>query len=182
MSERCSSLFFSAMLQLQDQAVEAFHLWAKPLGMLAQDISASLSVLLWLLGLHHSEQSTATRAMIVLDHNTAISVTDALIHAGFQCRGFSGSIERIYGGVNLEQVQPFERKYLDLLINNALGFKHQEEATCWSCHRAGALLVCSRCRSASYCAVVCQRRDWPQHKGICKRTKAAAEARATAQN
>ncbi|KAH8094506.1 hypothetical protein BXZ70DRAFT_361519 [Cristinia sonorae] len=37
----------------------------------------------------------------------------------------------------------------------------------------GALLVCSRCRSARYCRPPrnCQTRDWPRHKTECKNTR-----------
>ena len=97
---------------------------------------------------------------------------DALIHAGFQCRGFSGSLERLYHGVNLDKVKPLEKKYFEQLLNNALGFPHADVMSCWTCKKTGALLVCSRCKDASYCSQTCQRADWKGHKKVCSRAKA----------
>ena len=30
------------------------------------------------------------------------------------------------------------------------------------------LQVCTRCYSATYCGLACQRAHWPTHKGVCK--------------
>jgi len=39
---------------------------------------------------------------------------------------------------------------------------------CSSCGKAsGALKRCSRCKSAAYCSVECQKRAWRQHKLVC---------------
>lgn len=32
----------------------------------------------------------------------------------------------------------------------------------------GELKRCSRCRSASYCSVECQRADWQLHRQVCR--------------
>jgi len=51
------------------------------------------------------------------------------------------------------------------------------------CHFCGekataykALKTCSRCKDAYYCDAACQRKDWPNHKSVCRRT-ADAEKR-----
>lgn len=30
---------------------------------------------------------------------------------------------------------------------------------------------CSRCRATNYCSVACQKKDWPEHKNICKKSQ-----------
>ncbi|CAG8949137.1 hypothetical protein HYFRA_00004759 [Hymenoscyphus fraxineus] len=47
--------------------------------------------------------------------------------------------------------------------------QHQK---CTICNSSGAKL-CSSCRSASYCSPVCQKKDWPLHKTLCKSLKSA---------
>ncbi|CAM9624329.1 unnamed protein product, partial [Phaeothamnion confervicola] len=32
-------------------------------------------------------------------------------------------------------------------------------------------MVCTGCRSVSYCSRVCQIRHWPKHKVVCKKTR-----------
>jgi hypothetical protein len=39
---------------------------------------------------------------------------------------------------------------------------------CGHCKREGAILRCSRCKSAFYCDRACQQRHWPAHKPSCK--------------
>ena len=43
---------------------------------------------------------------------------------------------------------------------------HSDLSTCRLCSNAGGKL-CSKCKSVSYCSVVCQKKDWPRHKGKC---------------
>lgn len=39
---------------------------------------------------------------------------------------------------------------------------------CRYCHLDQAMERCSACKVAHYCTVECQRKDWPEHKKICK--------------
>lgn len=44
---------------------------------------------------------------------------------------------------------------------------HRGDA-CWQCGSGGdTLLRCSKCHTALYCDAICQRLDWPAHKGAC---------------
>ena len=50
--------------------------------------------------------------------------------------------------------------------------RQQQMYICTHCATAkrrvtGKLLQCGRCRAAWYCDKQCQRKDWPEHKGIC---------------
>lgn len=38
---------------------------------------------------------------------------------------------------------------------------------CYGCQTPSVVNRCSRCKKATYCDEVCQRRDWPRHKAIC---------------
>ena len=44
---------------------------------------------------------------------------------------------------------------------------------CLSCRKEGKLLLCGRCKQASYCSAVCQKKHWSQHKKACKKPDAA---------
>jgi hypothetical protein len=44
---------------------------------------------------------------------------------------------------------------------------------CHGCHRNASpdeprFKVCAGCRSLRYCSLECQRKDWAEHKGLCK--------------
>lgn len=41
---------------------------------------------------------------------------------------------------------------------------------CNNCRKVGANLTCSRCKTAHYCSVECQKSNWNNHKIICKNT------------
>lgn len=48
-----------------------------------------------------------------------------------------------------------------------------EEKICLTCKARGGvengqLLICTRCRKATYCSKSCQKKDWKQHKIICR--------------
>ncbi|KAG8723303.1 hypothetical protein FRC09_003904 [Ceratobasidium sp. 395] len=49
------------------------------------------------------------------------------------------------------------------------GAKKTNES-CWLCGSPGKpnLSACSRCKQARYCSSLCQRQDWPAHKGACR--------------
>jgi hypothetical protein len=40
---------------------------------------------------------------------------------------------------------------------------------------AGKLLACGRCREVEYCSLACQKKDWPQHKLVCRRVDKTRE-------
>ncbi|KAJ3303167.1 hypothetical protein HDV03_004155 [Kappamyces sp. JEL0829] len=43
------------------------------------------------------------------------------------------------------------------------------DSVCYTCDsRLAAPLQCSACKSAAYCGVVCQRKDWKRHKMDCR--------------
>lgn len=42
---------------------------------------------------------------------------------------------------------------------------------CLNCFKVGTLLACSRCKAAFYCCTACQKKDWPEHKKVCKACK-----------
>ena len=46
---------------------------------------------------------------------------------------------------------------------------------CQSCHRIpdNKLKRCSRCKASVYCNIICQQRDWKQHKVHCKKAMCA---------
>ena len=47
---------------------------------------------------------------------------------------------------------------------------HHENVTCTGCREVATnLKKCSTCFLASYCSRECQRKDWSQHKMICKK-------------
>lgn len=51
---------------------------------------------------------------------------------------------------------------------NKKGNMLTEYVYCNNCSAVGPTLsVCGRCKTVSYCGVVCQRADWPRHKKIC---------------
>ena len=88
-----------------------------------------------------------------------------------------GSLERLFPGVNLEELKPLEKRYFDNLMAAALNFTHEDVMSCWSCKKSGAVLICSRCRQANYCCAACQKKDWPAHKRVCtKRVEAVTVA------
>mmetsp|Transcript_24202 Transcript_24202/g.78243 ORF Transcript_24202/g.78243 Transcript_24202/m.78243 type:complete len:231 (-) Transcript_24202:96-788(-) len=41
--------------------------------------------------------------------------------------------------------------------------------------KAGKLLACGRCREVEYCSLACQKKDWPQHKRVCRKVDKARE-------
>jgi hypothetical protein len=43
------------------------------------------------------------------------------------------------------------------------------EDVCRGCNKEfDTLLACARCKGVRYCGAACQKKDWPQHKGVCK--------------
>eukprot|EP01083_Nonionella_stella_P112031 329069_1 len=48
-------------------------------------------------------------------------------------------------------------------------------ASCATCHKAGATSRCTACKCTYYCSRDCQRKDWKQHKRICKMLKEEEE-------
>ncbi len=59
------------------------------------------------------------------------------------------------------------------LVNLVKPFKHIEKHECHSCNklRIQKLKLCTRCRKARYCDEECQRKNWKEHKKICKSYK-----------
>lgn len=49
----------------------------------------------------------------------------------------------------------------------------QDRVECANCGETNNLLKCSRCHSAHFCGVACQRQYWPFHKAACKRNEFA---------
>jgi hypothetical protein len=46
---------------------------------------------------------------------------------------------------------------------------NQKTSKCASCGTSGMKLFrCTKCRVATYCSSACQKKDWPQHKKMCK--------------
>eukprot|EP01083_Nonionella_stella_P157575 511704_1 len=44
-------------------------------------------------------------------------------------------------------------------------------SSCAKCNKTGATAVCGACKCTYYCSRDCQRKDWKQHKKICKMIK-----------
>ena len=38
-----------------------------------------------------------------------------------------------------------------------------------SCENSGKLQACNQCKQRQYCGRGCQRKDWPEHKKVCKK-------------
>lgn len=51
-----------------------------------------------------------------------------------------------------------------------------DEKVCAACGKEGDLKRCSKCKSAGYCGVDCQKRDWKLHKKFCAQLAAEKEA------
>ena len=52
---------------------------------------------------------------------------------------------------------------------------------CGYCSIVGVKLsLCSRCHSISYCDTVCQRKNWPDHKSLCKKAEPVSTTQVTA--
>eukprot|EP01083_Nonionella_stella_P157574 511701_1 len=49
-------------------------------------------------------------------------------------------------------------------------------SSCAKCNKAGATAVCGACKCTYYCSRDCQRKDWKQHKRICKMLKEEEKA------
>jgi hypothetical protein len=43
---------------------------------------------------------------------------------------------------------------------------HKVCKTCESCE--GKMLTCAGCKFEYYCSAACQKKDWPNHKAVCK--------------
>ena len=41
--------------------------------------------------------------------------------------------------------------------------------------KTAKLLACGRCREVEYCSPACQKKDWPQHKRVCRKVDKARE-------
>ena len=44
-----------------------------------------------------------------------------------------------------------------------------DKRKCDKCKKVKAKSCCSKCKSAYYCGVECQRSDWKEHKVVCKK-------------
>mmetsp|Transcript_24184 Transcript_24184/g.60228 ORF Transcript_24184/g.60228 Transcript_24184/m.60228 type:complete len:93 (+) Transcript_24184:507-785(+) len=51
--------------------------------------------------------------------------------------------------------------------------KEVVSACCVGCGATRKLLWCSKCHRARFCGAACMKRMWPEHKGSCKRWRAA---------
>ncbi len=58
--------------------------------------------------------------------------------------------------------------------NNELA--QRMDASCATCNKQGHLHKCSGCQDVYYCDASCQKKDWPNHKEICKAPKADAQS------
>jgi hypothetical protein len=50
--------------------------------------------------------------------------------------------------------------------------KKAKQVTCDTCKKRSSytkMKKCSRCRSATYCSVECQKQDWNRHKATCQK-------------
>ena len=54
-------------------------------------------------------------------------------------------------------------------------------ASCEACAAPDARKTCSVCKSAKYCSVACQRKDWSRHKLVCVRPSAPVQPAAAPQ-
>ncbi|KAI9030220.1 hypothetical protein DFJ74DRAFT_655908 [Hyaloraphidium curvatum] len=65
---------------------------------------------------------------------------------------------------------------------NSMRGRTEKPGECWRCKVAAAdekegLMRCSACRMARYCSKECQKRDWPEHKEICRKLAEARKGR-----
>ncbi len=88
-------------------------------------------------------------------------------------KGCAGSLCRSYSLWDDETIQ---KNFLE--AEKLLGFfsespnprlASREHTACSVCHKTfDKLFHCSRCKQACYCSIECQKKDWKEHKKVCK--------------
>jgi MYND finger len=83
-------------------------------------------------------------------------------------------VEENEGDVGSLAVQETVREIVQEIIQETVQKTVQgtvpQEKVCNVCGKGGRLKKCGRCETVFYCGVECQKKDWDEHKGKCRRT------------
>ena len=96
-----------------------------------------------------------------------------LIHLRYNASKLSESCRDRFMDDNGNFISTFTFSYVSPMFENpvakAIVAKANEAQICPKCGVNEASLTCSRCKIQNYCSKACQKRDWKEHKQICRK-------------